>query len=138
MYQKDYLLRMIAMIIKALAELFGLIEKGELKKAAEELESSYTTFLKEDAIFFRNIPAARITDVLLHEHNYTSSHVEILAELFNAEGVLRLAQGDKAGSHEFSEKSLMLFEFIDREYKTYSEERIRKMDEIKKRIRELQ
>jgi hypothetical protein len=137
MYQKDYILRMIALLMKFLGEVLGLIKKGDLKKAADKLEGSYNTFLREDAAFFYNIPAGHLTETLLHEHNYTSGHLEILAELFNAEAELKLAQGDRPGSLEFSGKSLILFEFIDKENKTYSEERLRKMEDIKKRISEL-
>jgi hypothetical protein len=137
MYQKDYLLRMIAMLIKFLGEFLGLIKKGDLKLAAEKLDGSYNTFLREDASFFYNIPAGQLTQKLLHEHNYTNGHLEVLAELFNAEAVLKLAQGDKTGSLEFSGKSLILFEFVDMEYRTYSEERIMKMEDIRKRISEL-
>jgi hypothetical protein len=137
MYQKDYLLRMIAMLIKFLGEVLGLIKKGDLKQAEEKLEGSYNIFLREDAAFFQNIPPDELTYSLLHEHDYTNGHLEILAELFNAEAVLKLAQGDKAGSLEFSGKSLILFEFVDKEQRTYSEERLRKMEEINTRILEL-
>jgi hypothetical protein len=137
MYQKDYILRMIALLMKFLGEVLGLIKKGDLKEAADKLEGSYNTFLREDAAFFYNIPAGQLTSKLMHEHNYTSGHLEILAELFNAEAELKLAQGDKPGSLEFSCKSLILFEFVDKEYKTYTEERLSKMEDIKKRISEL-
>ncbi|MCJ7446718.1 MAG: hypothetical protein MUO72_03405 [Bacteroidales bacterium] len=137
MYQKDYILRMIAMLIKFLGEVLGLIKKGELKEAADKLEEGYNTFLREDASFFHNIPADKLTQKLIQEHNYTNGHLEILAELFNAEAGLRLARDDKHGSLEFSEKSLILFEFVDKEYKTFSEERIRKMEDIRMRIKEL-
>ncbi len=46
-------------------------------------------------------------------------------------------QKDIPGCLAFSEKSLILFEFIDIEYKTYSEERIRKMEAIRNRISDL-
>jgi hypothetical protein len=123
--------------MKLIGEVLGLIKKGELKQAADKLDSGYTNFLREDAAFFRNIPAGDLTHKLLQEHNYTNGHLEILAELFNAEAELRLAQKDTEGCLEFSEKSLMLFEFIDFEYKTYSEERLRKMEAIRKRISDL-
>ena len=135
MYQKDYILRMIAMLINFIGEVLGLIRKNELQKASEMLESGYLKFLKEDAAFFRKIPAGQLTQQLLHDHNYTNGHLEILAELFNAEAELRLAQGNPAGSLEYSEKSLRLFEFIDREQKTWSQERINKMDAIRDRIK---
>jgi len=137
MYQKDYILRLIEQLFKFLAALLKLIKKGEYTEASEMLENSYYDFLKEDAAFFRNIPEDMLTQKLLHEHNYTNSHLEILAELFNAEAELKYALGDKPGSLVFSRKSLIIFEFIDREYKTYSEERIRKMEEIRERITKL-
>jgi hypothetical protein len=128
---------MIAMLIKFLGEILGLIKKGELKEAADKLEEGYNIFLREDASFFHNIPADKLTQKLIQEHNYTNGHLEILAELFNAEAGLRLAMDDKRGSLEFSEKSLILFEFVDKEYKIFSEERIRKMDDLRMRIKEL-
>jgi hypothetical protein len=62
----------------------------------------------------------------------------MLAELFNAEAELCLAQGIIAGSLSYSRKSLKLFEFIDKEYKTYSQERIDKMEALKERIKTLE
>jgi hypothetical protein len=134
MYQKDYILRMIEMLGELIAGILGLIKKGELQKAADKLYKLYWDMLKEDAAFFRDIPEKELTDRLLHMHNYTNGHLEILAELFNAEAELCLAQGNISDSIKYSRKSLILFEFIDREYKTYSQERIDKMELIRKRI----
>ena len=137
MYQKDYILRMIAMIMKFIGDVLGLIKKGELDEASDRLESAYNKFLKEDAAFFYKIPTGELTEKLLKEHDYTNGHLEVLAELFNAEAELRLAGKDIPGCLEFSEKSLILFEFIDKEYKTFSIERIDKIETIRKRIAEL-
>jgi hypothetical protein len=134
MYQKDYVLRMIAMLMKFIGEVLGLIRKGDLRTASEELEKGYNTFLREDAVFFRNIPAEMLTGKLLREHNYTSGHLGILAELFNAEAELELAQGNIRESLVYSEKALLLFEFVDKEQKTYSQERLDKIETIKKRL----
>ena len=120
-----------------LAAIFGLIRKGDFKKASENLDRIYYDMLKEDASFFRFIPADELTARLLEEHNYTNGHLEILAELFNAEAELELAQGNKQGSLEYSEKSLLLFEFIDIQGKTYSVEMQDKLSAIRDRIRKL-
>jgi hypothetical protein len=128
---------MIAMLMKFIGEVLGLIKKGELQKAAKELEAGYHTFLREDAIFFRNIPEEKLTQTLLHQHNYTNGHLEVLAELFNAEAELDLAQGGRKESLEYSKKALMLFEFVDNEQKTYSTERLNKIESIRKRIEDL-
>jgi hypothetical protein len=128
---------MIAMMMKFIGELLGLIKKGELQKASEVLEEGYRKFLREDAIFFRNIPEDKLTKTLLQEHNYTSRHLEVLAELFNAEAELDLAKGSRKDSLEYSRKAILLFEFVDNEQKTYSAERLEKMAAIRKRIEEL-
>jgi hypothetical protein len=134
MYQKDYILRMIEMLGDLIAGILGLIKKGDYRKASEELSNLYYDMLKEDAAFFRDIPEHELTGKLLQEHNYTNGHLEILAELFNAEAELCLAEENNAGALEYSKKSLRLFEFIDKEEKTYSQERIDKMEKIRERI----
>lgn len=77
------------------------------------------------------------THELLDKHNYTNGHLEILAELFNAEAELNLAQKDIPACLTYSRKSLRLFRFIDTENKTYSQERINKMEAIEERIKSL-
>lgn len=134
MYQKDYILRMIEMLGDLIAGVLGLIRKGDLNMASEEIGRIYHKILREDSSFFMNIPAEDLTAKLLSEHNYTNGHLEILAELFNAEAELETARGNKEKCRELSMKSLILFKFIDNEQKTYSIERIRKMAEIQKRI----
>lgn len=129
---------MIEMIADLIAGILGRIKKGELKQASDELKRIYSDFLREDSSFFESIPEEELTDKLLQNHNYTNGHLEILAELFNVEAELRLAQGNKTGSLEFSKKSLKIFEFLDNEQKTYSFEKINKMEEIRKRIETLQ
>jgi hypothetical protein len=135
MYQKDYILRMIEMLGDLIAGILGLIKKGEFELATEKLENLYYGMLKEDSAFFRDIPENELTDRLLYQHNYNNGHLEVLAELFNAEAELCLAQGNKPGSLEYSRRSLRLFEFIDSEYRIYSQERIDKMEAIRERIR---
>jgi hypothetical protein len=135
MYQKDYILRMIEMLGDLIAAVLGLIKKGKYKQASEQLGKIYYNMLKEDAAFFRNIPMDELTHKLLAEHNYTNGHLEILAELFNAEAELELAQGNRSGCLEYSKKSIVLFEFIDREQRTYFPERDQKMKAIRERIK---
>jgi hypothetical protein len=129
---------MIEMLGDLIAGILGLIKKGEFEKATDKLENLYLDMLKEDSAFFRDIPADELTDRLLHQHNYTNGHLEVLAELLNAEAELCLAQGNKTGSLEYSHRSLRLFEFIDAEYKTYSQDRIDKLVAIQNRIKMLE
>ena len=134
MYQKDYILRMIEMIRVLIMGILGLIKKGELDLAGEKIDNLYYDFLKEDSAFFTFIPAEELTEKLLQEHNYTHGHLEILAWLFDAEAELELARGNNKLSHEFSQKALTLFEFLNNEQNIYSLERAEKIEALRKRI----
>jgi len=46
-----------------------------------------------------------------------------------------MAQKDSPGIVTYSRKSLRLLRFIDKEYKTYSQERIDKMEILEERVR---
>jgi hypothetical protein len=137
MYQKDYILRMIEMLGDLLAAIFGLVRKGDYTQASVKLDRIYYDMLKEDAAFFRKIHKDDMTNKLIDEHNNTNGHLEILAGLFNADAELELAKGNRKLSLDFSEKSLLLYEFIDIQEKTLSLDRLDKMTSIRKRIEKL-
>ena len=137
MYQKDFILRLVEQFGKLIADIMRLIKKGEYPKAAELLEHCYYDFLKEDAAWFRDLPDDQLTDKLMENHNYTNDHLEILAGLFNAEAELDLAQGKKTDCLQYSKKALIIFEFVDKNSKLYSEARLKMIEEIKSRINNL-
>jgi anti-sigma28 factor (negative regulator of flagellin synthesis) len=134
MYQRDYILRMIEMVAQLIAAILSKIKKGEYETASEQLSNLYYDVLKEDAAYFRDIAVKDLTTKLLQDHNYTNGHLEILAELFNAEAELNIGRGDRNASVEYLEKSLILFEFIDSHTNTYSLERINRIESLKKKI----
>jgi hypothetical protein len=125
---------MIEMIRELIMGILGLIKKGDLDIAGEKIENLYYDFLKEDSAFFTSIPVEDLTKKLLQEHNYTHGHLEILSWLFDAEAELEMARGNRKMSLEFSRKSLILFEFIENEQKTYSLEKNEQITAIKNRI----
>jgi hypothetical protein len=137
MYQKDYILRMIEMLGELIRAILGLIVKGNFQQAEQKLNEAYLTFLRKDASFFHLIPLEKLTSTLLTEHNYTNGHLEILAELFHAEARLQDARGNLSESLAMYEKSLALFSFADENIRTYSEDRIEKIEKIRNRISEI-
>jgi hypothetical protein len=137
MYQKDYILRMIEMLGELIRAILGLVTKGNYQQAQDKINEAYLTFLRKDAAFFQRIPADQLTTTLLMDHNYTHGHLEILAELFNAEARIKEARGLEPESLIFYEKSLTLFSFIEETDRTYSADRIEMMNRIRQRISEL-
>lgn len=134
MYQKDYILRMIEMVGQLIAAILAKIRKGEYVTAHRQLSNLYYDVLKEDATYFHNIPENELTTTILHNHNYTNEHLEILAELFNAEAELSIAEEKNINAVSYLRKSLIILEYIDAEQKTYSLERINKMESLRKNI----
>ena len=125
---------MIEMLGDLIAAIFGLIRKGDYARAGENLNQIYYDMLKQDAAYFRTLPEGELTEKLLQEHNYTNGHLEILAELFNAEAELAIAKGDTDNSLAYTRKALILFQYIDKAYRTYSQERFEKMNKLRERL----
>lgn len=134
MYQRDYILRMIEMLADLIASILGKMKLGNFKEASQALENAYFDFLKQDAALLQSIPKGELTEKLLKEHNYTNGHLEILAELFYAQAELYLAQSNTGKSLEFYEKSLILFEFLEKETKLFSIDKKTKMSNLREQI----
>ncbi len=134
MYEKDYILRMFEMFAQMIAGLLGLIRDGHINQASQTLENAYRDFLKNDASLFRKIPTEKLTETLLKEHNYTNDHLRVLSELFYVEGELQKIQGNYIDSLTFLEKSLILFEFVEKESRSFSFENPSKKSLIQEKI----
>ena len=134
MYQRDYILRAIEMLGEVIKAFLGFLKKGEYPEAQKLLFQAYRDFLKEDAAFFHSIPADRITQTLLTNHNYTHHHLEILAELFFLEAELNFKTRKYNIACDSFEKALLLFRFIEQHSQTFSMEKQQKIAAIKERI----
>ncbi len=137
MYQRDYMLRMIAMLAELVAGILGLIKKGDFKRASESIENAYKELLKEDAVFFSKIPIEELTDKLIREHNYTSGHLEILSELFYTQAELLFAEQKYHESCEYYQRSLHLYKFVINKAQTFSFDKQSKLTYMEKRIGEI-
>ncbi|WP_372751817.1 hypothetical protein [Labilibaculum sp.] len=134
MIQKDFIMRMIEMIAEVIARIIGLIKGGDPEQASLLLENAYRDFLKEDASYFRRLSKEELTHDLLEKHNYGNGHLEILAELFLAEGELNFAKGDVVNSLNYYEKSYLLLEFTVQNSKSFSLAKESKMIQLKEKI----
>ena len=137
-FRRDYILRMIEMIGELIAGILGLIKKGKFEQAEEAIDQAYLDYLKEDAAFFRNIKSEDLTEELMQNHNYTHSHLEVLAELFYAEGELHTAKGNIKPALDCYRKSLKLHQFVIDESDTFSVAKEQKSEYLQKQINELE
>ncbi len=138
MFQKDYILRMIEMIGELVAGILGLLKKGKVQEASEELDRVYQEILKEDAAFFQSVPADQLTETLVKEHDYTHGHLEVLSELLYTEGEVQSAKGETNAAKAAYTKALRLYGFLEQQDKTFSFERQAKMAGLQEKIDKLE
>lgn len=135
-YQRDYVLRMIEMMGDFILALLGKIKKKDFESASEMIDNAYQEMLKEDAAFFDRIPLEKLAHELLNEHNYTNGHLEILGDLFYAQGELLLAQGNEAESKRYYVKARYLIEYVMADTKVFSFDKQERLSKIEMRLRQ--
>ena len=134
MQQKDYILREIEKIGTLLMALFGKLKEskgstaisiGEHMEAAKELLHNEIGF---DLELFMELPKREIGNYLSEFQGMATRNRELLADLLKETG--EQYKGD-AGMI-YLNKALILYQICNEEDKTYSFDRERKMEEIKK------
>ena len=122
MLQRDYIQRLIREFMAALQR---LIEKKEAGERQEEVRRLFTQYMGDYA-FFHTAP---LDDVMRWFERYPEEErlerISMLAELYYAEA-------DTLGEPvrtEVLDRAFMLFDFVDRHSRTYSPERLKKMNE---------
>jgi hypothetical protein len=134
MYQRDYILRMIEMLAQLIAGILKLIKTGDINQASHALENAYRFAFQHDSLNLRALPEEKLIENLLKEFHFTNGHLEMLAELFYAEAELLRAEEKHTASFLLYRKSLALYEYIDRESRSYSQDRQDKMLQIGDRL----
>ena len=120
-----------------IAKILSRIRKGNFQEASLALENAYFDYLKQDAAFFQSIPKEELTTKLLQDHHFTNGHLEILSELFYAQAELLYAQSKFKDSCPYYEKSFLLLDFVMKEMKTYSDEKLSRLSLMQNKIEEL-
>ena len=128
MLQRDYIQRLIREFMAALQR---LIEKNEAGERQEEARRLFTQYVG-DYTFYH---PATLEDVMQSFGKYPEEErlerINMLAELYYAEAD-SLSEPARTA---VLDRAFMLFDFIDRHSRTYSPDRLKKMDDIDARRR---
>lgn len=128
MLQRDYIQRLIREFMAALQR---LIEKDEAGERQEEARRLFTQYVG-DYTFYHT---ATLEDVMQSFGKYPEEErlerINMLAELYYAEAD-SLSEPARTA---VLDRAFMLFDFIDRHSRTYSPDRLKKMDDIDTRRR---
>lgn len=127
MLERDYIMRLIREFLAALAR---LLEKKEMTDRHEELKKLYDQYVGSYT-FYHLAPVEKVIEALGQEDEEKRFYkMEMLAELYLAEADMV----SKPEGGQLLEKSFALFDFLDHYSKTYSIDRIKKMDGIRQRL----
>ena len=128
MLQRDYIQRLIREFMAALQR---LIEKDEAGERQEEVRRLFTQYVG-DYTFYHT---ATLEDVMQSFGKYPEEErlerINMLAELYYAEAD-SLSEPARTA---VLDRAFMLFDFIDRHSRTYSPDRLKKMNDIDARRR---
>lgn len=128
MLQRDYIQRLIREFMAALQR---LIEKNEAGERQEEVRRLFTQYMG-DYTFYHT---ATLEDVMQSFGKYPEEErlerINMLAELYYAEAD-SLSEPARTA---VLDRAFMLFDFIDRHSRTYSPDRLKKMNDIDARRR---
>ena len=128
MLQRDYIQRLIREFMAALQR---LIEKNEAGERLEEVRRLFTQYVG-DYTFYHT---ATLEDVMQSFGKYPEEErlerINMLAELYYAEA----DSLSEPARTVVLDRAFMLFDFIDRHSRTYSPDRLKKMNDIDARRR---
>lgn len=123
MLRQDYIQRLIREFFAALER---LLEKNEAGERQEAIRKMFTQYLGDSAFFH----IASLDDIMRWLEKYPEderlSRIEMLAELYYAEADLMSEPTRSA----VLDRAYMLFDYIDRNGRTFSMERLKKMKKI--------
>ena len=127
MLERDYILRLIREFMAALQR---LLEKKEATTRREELKKMYDQYVGSYA-FYYTASIDKVLEKLGEEEEEKRYYkMEMLAELYYAEADMV----SKPERDELLQKAFTLYDYLDHYSKTYSFDRIKKMDIIQKKL----
>ena len=131
MQQRDFILREIEKISTLLRYLIGkLIPSSSVENSEEIIELINRELVENSGFNINEILSFSIKDfdkVFTKSKGYSFENIELLADL-----LYTIGNDQVAINIDYIKKALELYEYINEKSKTYSFERISKIEEIKK------
>ncbi|MDR2681079.1 MAG: hypothetical protein LBC47_09745 [Tannerella sp.] len=139
MIERDYIMRILQDFFNAIAKMMRLnLDDPDTSRVQERFNDMYKQFFRRSAEHFYEMEKEIILDSLEQEgrnERDTQARVQMLSELLYQDGLIKKNIPEKC---MILEKSLYLFEYLDRSSRTFSWERNRKINDIKKILTEFE
>lgn len=127
MLQRDYIMALIQEFNAAVAR---FLEKNEGTNRREELRKLYEKYVGDYSLYYNATLEGVMEAIQSYDADQRLERIEMLAELYFIEADM-VSQPDR---DFLLEKAYALFDFVDRNGKTFSFERQNKMQAIKRQL----
>lgn len=134
MERRDYLMRYFEQLGYVLARLLGLKEDRKYHEAFQLIDEAMKDMLDTTADEWLLVPENKFIDVT--SEKLTFDQQKVLSELLYENAELLYVKDEKNKSTEFYKRSRLLFEYINITEKTFSIERMNKINRIAEVLRQ--
>jgi hypothetical protein len=128
MLERDYIMRLIREFMAALQR---ILEKKEIKTRREKLKEMYEKYVGPYSFYYEADMDAVMKALAEYDEGERIYRMEMLAELY-------FAEADTVGNPDrdfLLEKAYLLYDYIDKNGRTYSLDRKNKMTMIKSKLK---
>jgi hypothetical protein len=130
MYRRDYFLKLVQQFTKVLEKLMGLKEKGDIQQAEQLIHEAYIGLFNLNRATLLNISDHQFIEKMKKDNKLKEEQLEVLAKLFFQDA--EIIEGDE--KNNLYTKSLLIFEYLNKEQKMYSFEREDLILQLKQRL----
>jgi len=138
MEKRDYLMQQIEQLGQVLAQmlafLLGIKNKGEAVLSIEEVRQTYRDQLDISLELIQETPAVNIIEVLTSKVKHMDSHLDKMGDILQETADIYLRAGDEQTARELYEKTLVIFEHLQASGKSFSMERMTKIEQLKNQM----
>jgi len=127
--KEDYLLKYLEKLSRVIAAMFGFRDKGFPEDALHLADEAFKELLKFDIDELAIMPLEKFISTI-KENNYSSSYLELMAQLAEETAKSLILNGKNNDSLQFYAKSLNLFYLLNEKDKTFSFDREKKIKEL--------
>jgi hypothetical protein len=133
MPKEDYLLKYLEKLGRVVAAMLGFRDKGFPEDALRLADETYKELLNFNSEELAIMPVEKFIEIVL-KAGYSSSYLEILAQLAHETANSFEAKGNKDFAYSFFFKGLHLYYLLNEKDKTFSFEREMIISELKEII----
>lgn len=134
MPKEDYLLKYLEKLSRVIAAMMGFRDKGYPEDSLRLADETFKELLNIDIDELAIMSVEKFIETIRKE-GYSSTHLEIMAQLSHETAKSLFAQGDEIKAYQFNTKTLQLYYLLNEKDKTFSFEREQIISELEQMMK---